>query len=210
MARIEERCHTLGPGVRTVIWVQGCPLRCRECVAVEMLPFEGGTAIAVDALARRLLALASLEGLTLSGGEPFAQPEPLVALVNRVRAARPDLSVMSYSGFTLERLRGRRATPPQRALLERLDLLIDGPYLPELHGDLLWRGSSNQRLHVLSDRHPELRHITDRSSGFMVRVNADGSFRWDGVPAVRGFRAHLARLLAAQGLRLVDDDEDPT
>jgi len=150
VSRVLDRCEVLGPGVRAVIWVQGCPLRCSGCIAPEMLSFEGGTVRTVAELTSWLCSLDEVEGVTLSGGEPFAQAEALALLLDEVRAVRPYFTAMSYSGFTLAAL--RRGTPAQQALLGRLDILIDGPYQPAKHGDLRWRGSSNQRLVPLTER----------------------------------------------------------
>lgn len=200
VARVSERCGVLGPGTRFVVWVQGCPLACPGCVAVETWDPGGGIAVPVAELAGRILAAPGVDGLTLSGGEPFAQAAALVRLVDRVRAAR-DISVMSYSGYTLEWLR-RRGSSAQRALLAGLDLLVDGPYRRELHADLRWRGSSNQRLHLLGPRHADLARTEDRGVGLEVEVSGDGGIHWMGVPPVPDFRAGFERSLRRQGIIL--------
>lgn len=69
LARRSNRCTVLGPGVRAVFWVQGCPLRCPGCVAPETLPFAGGEVVPVSRLADEIIALNEIEGLTFSGGE---------------------------------------------------------------------------------------------------------------------------------------------
>lgn len=197
LSRIAESTTVLGPGVRAVVWVQGCPLRCTGCLAPEGLPFEGGETWPVAALADRLNALpAEVTGVTFSGGEPMAQPAALAALVDRLRASR-DWSVMSYSGFTLEAL--RHGDPARRDLLDRLDILVDGPYLPDRHGALLWRGSDNQRVHYLTDRHTP--PAQDRSAGLQFDVQ-DGTVHWSGVPPVPGFRAGFERALRQEGIDL--------
>ncbi|WP_307806874.1 4Fe-4S single cluster domain-containing protein [Streptomyces sp. FH025] len=191
----------LGPGERAVIWVQGCPLRCRGCVAEETLPFapaESGRPVAelVDWLA----ALPGIEGVTLSGGEPFAQAEALADLLDGLRERRPELSAMAYSGFRLAAL--RRGTPGQRALLERLDVLVDGPYVAARHADLRWRGSTNQTVHLLTPRYAAVAAEPDSSAGIQLSVGLDGAVSWAGVPAVPGFRAELERRLSAGGFEL--------
>ena len=208
VARVAERCRVLGPGTRSVVWVQGCALRCRECIAPEALPMSGGRELTAKELSARLLGAAQ-PGLTLSGGEPFLQAAALVELVDRMRERRPGLSVMSYSGYTLARLR-RRGDAAQRALLARLDILVDGPYLPERHAALRWRGSSNQRLHVLSDRHPDLLAELDLPSGIDVEIDPDGRMRWSGVPPIRGFQEQLEGSLIASGLAVQGDRRSPT
>jgi anaerobic ribonucleoside-triphosphate reductase activating protein len=203
VSRLLDRTRVLGPGARAVVWVRGCPLRCAGCIAAEDLPFEGGTRWSVPRLAGWLNGLpADVTGLTFSGGEPMAQAGALARLVDAVRADR-DWSTMSYSGFTLERLR-RHGDPDQRALLERLDLLVDGPYLEHRHADLRWRGSDNQRVHHLSARHAPL--DDDRSAGVEMTV-VDGALRWTGVPAVPGFRAAFESAMAREGAPLAMEEE---
>lgn len=198
VSRVVERTSVLGPGIRAGVWVRGCPLRCAGCVSPEDLTFEGGRIWDVRAMAARLNALPEqVTGVTFSGGEPMAQAAALAELVDRLRAER-DWSVMSYSGFTLERLRAR-GDPGQRALLERLDILVDGPYLVRRHADLLWRASTNQRLHFLTDRHT--RPPREASAGIEL-VISDHELHWVGVPGVPGFRAAFEEALRREGVLL--------
>jgi anaerobic ribonucleoside-triphosphate reductase activating protein len=203
LSRFAASTAVLGPGRRAVVWVHGCPLRCPGCIAPEDLPFEGGRRWPVPALAARLAVLPpAVTGLTLSGGEPMAQAGALAELVDLIRTGR-DWSVMAFTGFTLERLRGR-GDAGQRALLDRLDILVDGPYVQSRHADLLWRGSVNQRVHFLTDRHtpPD----EDRGAGIEVSV-AGGALRWTGVPPVPGFRDRFESAMARQGASLVANEE---
>ncbi|GAA2136519.1 4Fe-4S single cluster domain-containing protein [Kitasatospora kazusensis] len=200
VARRLDRCTVLGPGVRAVIWVQGCPLRCHGCVAAETLPFDGGVALTVPELTDWLCRLTEVEGVTLSGGEPFAQAAALAELLDAVRARRPDFSAMAYSGYHYAAL--RTGSPDRRALLERLDLLIDGPYVAARHGSLRWRGSANQRVLALGDRYAHVPAEPDVSAGVEVSVESDGSLSWAGVPPTPGFREGLEQRLAARGFAL--------
>ncbi|MFF3264876.1 4Fe-4S single cluster domain-containing protein [Streptomyces sp. NPDC002932] len=200
VARRLDRCTVLGPGARAVIWVQGCPLRCRGCVAAETLPFEGGTVHTVDELADWLSGLPDIEGVTLSGGEPFGQAEALSALLDHVRTRRPEFTAMAYSGFRYEVL--LRGGPERLALLRRLDLLVDGPYVSSARHGLRWRGSSNQRLVALTERYAQVGTEPDTSAGVEMTVEADGSLSWAGVPPTPGFRAGLEERLAARGFVL--------
>ena len=185
VAELHPSCRVLGPGDRFVLWVQGCGIGCRECVSPQWIPFEGGRSVPVDDLAARIVREA-VDGLTISGGEPFAQAAGLARLVRTVRERR-DLSVLSYSGYVVEHLRAR-GTPAQRDLLSLLDILIDGPYLANRQASLRWRGSANQRINLLTDRHEAQRHASDTSAGLQIEVGPDDSVRWLGVPVVRGFR----------------------
>jgi anaerobic ribonucleoside-triphosphate reductase activating protein len=200
LARRTNRCTVLGPGVRAVLWVQGCPFRCPGCVAPDTLPFVGGEVIKVDRLAEELTALPEIEGVTLSGGEPLSQASALVRLIDLVRGVR-DLSFMSYTGHTLEQL-ARRATSPQRELLRRLDILVDGPYVQSRHTNLIWRGSDNQRVLLLSSRY---RHLAERlnARGTWLEFEADSdTLMWMGIPP-QGFSEAFTLGMARQGLPLV-------
>ncbi len=154
VAQIVDDTEAEGPGRRFAIWVQGCPLRCPGCCNPEMLRFEGGERVEAQDLAARVLSTPGIEGLSLLGGEPFAQAEAAAELAEAVRAG--GLSVMVYSGFTLAELedKKRRGEPGVGALLAACDLLVDGRYerdRPERRRR--WIGSENQVLHFLSDRY---------------------------------------------------------
>lgn len=109
---------------------------------------DGGQLIPVSALAVEI-ALSGMDGLTVSGGEPFLQAEALADLIDRIRARR-DMGVIVYTGYTIEHLRQQ---PEARSLLERIDLLIDGPYIQALDDGRSLRGSSNQRVICLTERY---------------------------------------------------------
>ncbi len=149
-----------GPGRRYALWVQGCPLRCPGCCNPHMLAFETAEILSVDAIADEVLASSGIEGVTFLGGEPFSQAEALAALARRCRDA--GLSVMVFSGYTLEHLR-RAGEPGWSELLGATDLLVDGPYLQPRHAtDRRWIGSDNQRVHFLTERYP---HLDDGDGG---------------------------------------------
>ena len=137
-----------GPGLRFVIWTQGCSLGCADCCNPHLWNAAGGEDWSQDALWGRLSEARArhptLEGLTLVGGEPFEQDAALAALCGRARAA--GLSVMAFSGYTRAELEARGS-----ALLEEVDLLVDGRYEVERYtAARRWIGSTNQTLHFLS------------------------------------------------------------
>jgi anaerobic ribonucleoside-triphosphate reductase activating protein len=153
VAQVVPCTEAEGPGRRFALWFQGCPLRCPGCCNPEMLPFEGGQALrlgeVVDWL-REVTAAHALEGITLLGGEPLAHAAGAAALARAAHSL--GLTVMAFSGFTLEEAR-RLPDPAVAELLAETDILVDGPYrrdLPETRRR--WIGSSNQRVHFLSDR----------------------------------------------------------
>lgn len=133
-----------GPGFRFACFVQGCPHHCPGCHNPDSHDPDGGREMTVEEVSGELLKNPLTDGLTLSGGEPFAQAEDCLALA---RAAHEHgLNVWSYSGWTFEHLRDA-GTEAQRALLAELDVLVDGPFLlAERTLSLPWRGSRNQRV----------------------------------------------------------------
>jgi len=133
-----------GPGFRCTIFFQGCRLNCPGCHNAALQNFQGGRIETVPALIERYFSNPLLDGITLSGGEPFEQARSAKLLAQA--AHEKALHVISYSGYTFEFLRdsGRE---DWRELLEEVDVLVDGPYKAELRDlTLLWRGSKNQRL----------------------------------------------------------------
>lgn len=138
----------LGPGRRVALWVRGCRLACPGCMSREL--WDNGTPEPlVDIAAQLDPLLRDADGLTISGGEPLDQAEALLALLRLLRRTR-DVEVLCYSGYKLEDL--RRRGPTVTILLSELDMLIDGPFMRHLPNTLRWRGSDNQRLHLLSAR----------------------------------------------------------
>ena len=143
-----------GPGIRYVVFVQGCPHGCPGCHNPQTHPFEGGYEADLDEIVAQVREDPLLQGVTFSGGEPFCQPEALCTLARRLRPYIKDLVV--YSGYTLEQLEemaGQR--PAVGELLALCDVLIDGPYI-EAQRDLTrqYRGSANQRVIQLKQRNP--------------------------------------------------------
>jgi len=134
-----------GPGFRYTLFTQGCPHRCPGCHNPETHDFSGGSMMEIDEILAELRQNPLLDGVTFSGGEPFCQADALADLAERVHGM--GLSVMSYSGWTLEELsRMGEADPGVARLLKQSDYLVDGRFvLAERDLDLLFRGSRNQR-----------------------------------------------------------------
>ena len=133
-----------GPGLRYSVFVQGCPHHCPGCHNPESHDFAGGKVADTDALIRPLKTNPLLDGLTLSGGEPMCQPEACAELAAAAHAAR--LNVWCYTGYTWEALL-KEADPARMALLQQVDVLVEGPFiLAERSLELKYCGSRNQRV----------------------------------------------------------------
>ena len=136
-----------GPGLRCVVFTQGCPHHCAGCHNPDTHAPDGGYTVQTDELFALFSENPLLSGITFSGGEPFLQPEALCAVAVKVKAVGGN--VMTYTGYTFEQLCSVAPRNPGMAhLLALTDILVDGPYveaLRDLEG-LRFRGSSNQRL----------------------------------------------------------------
>jgi anaerobic ribonucleoside-triphosphate reductase activating protein len=153
----------------------------------------GGVEAAVEDVATWIQSVETTN-LTISGGEPTDQAASLVELLDLLDH---EVRVTVYSGYDLSALRAR-SDVEINALLARADLLIAGPYVRSLHASLLWRGSSNQRIHNLSGRIPIQ---GDVSAGVEFRAGR-GTVGAVGVPPSRDFRSTFAKRFREQGLDL--------
>lgn len=134
-----------GPGVRYVVFFQGCPHHCKGCQNPDTWDPEGGEEILLEDLIDELNRTKYLDGVTLSGGEPFWQPEAARAVADA--AHEKGLSVWAYTGWTYEAIASGAAGARAREALGHVDVLVDGPFVQELLSkECIYRGSSNQRL----------------------------------------------------------------
>lgn len=151
---VAETCvgtRALGPGLRSVLWVQGCPFHCRECVAPDWIPNAGGRETDPVELAGELLADPRVGGFTFSGGEPMSQATALTRLIRAARRQR-DLTLICFTGYRLTELRAEDPGPGVADLLAETDVLIDGRYVAARNDGRGLRGSSNQQIHFLTGR----------------------------------------------------------
>jgi anaerobic ribonucleoside-triphosphate reductase activating protein len=174
IAQVVPFTEAEGPGKRFAVWFQGCPLRCPGCCNPEYLPFKGGETRTLREMAdwmRQAREETGIEGITLLGGEPTAHAPAAAALA---RAARElGLSVMTFSGYTIEQLR-ESPEPAVGELLALTDILVDGPYDREQpDSERRWVGSRNQRIHFLTGRY----HFDEqwrRPNTLEIRVDRTG------------------------------------
>lgn len=141
----------LGPGARAALWLAGCPLACPGCITPELQDETAGYLLTVDDVYHRLLKLpCSLSGITLTGGEPFAQTEGLADLCQKLKVKRPQWNILLFTGYQLTYL--KRLGDQETRLLAQLDLLVDGPYMENKPSPEPLLASCNQQLHALSPR----------------------------------------------------------
>ncbi|MDR0914729.1 MAG: anaerobic ribonucleoside-triphosphate reductase activating protein [Oscillospiraceae bacterium] len=146
LAGIIRESFVDGPGVRMAVFVQGCPHRCPGCHNPQSWDFDGGYWGSVEKIIAVAKANSLLQGITLSGGEPFCHAEPLAKLA--AMAHEIGLNVVTFSGYTFEELTAGFSTNPfWQELLQNTDILIDGKFvLAQKSLELKFRGSKNQRV----------------------------------------------------------------
>jgi anaerobic ribonucleoside-triphosphate reductase activating protein len=198
----------LGPGRRIGLWVQGCSIHCPGCVSQDTWPRDRKKAIAVrDLLAWcRKVSGDALDGVTISGGEPFEQPQALRALLSGLIAWRRerhlDFDILCYSGMPQRKLEKEHA-----ATLALLDAIIPEPYVDTLPLGAVWRGSKNQPLVPLSTRgRARYASYQGASAETQKRMQAavEGGRVWMiGIPG-RGDMAAVEALCASRGLTLTE------
>lgn len=131
-----------GPGLRLIVFTQGCFRHCKGCHNPDTHDPAGGYLADTRDIAKVYERNVLLSGVTFSGGEPFLHSGPLTEIANAVH--RRSGSVMTYTGYTLEEI---MALTPRNPLLDATDILVDGPFIQALASkELQFRGSSNQRI----------------------------------------------------------------
>lgn len=166
----------LGPGRRFALWVQGCRKSCEGCIAPTLRDTAGGRIVSTDELAEEIIC-SDCEGLSISGGEPFLQADELARLILTVRATRPDIGVIVYTGYFYEDLLQDNDTDK---LLNVTDILIDGEYVAAFDDGMAMRGSSNQRVLFLTDRYRPSDLPRRRTNRFIF---SGGTMRMIGIPS---------------------------
>ena len=182
---VEPRSRANGPGARFVVWLQGCTLACPGCFNPGTHA-AGGREVEVEELADQLARAAagggggggSVEGLSLSGGEPLQQAAGAAALLEAARGL--GLSTLAFSGYTLDEI---RALPEGPAVLARLDVLIDGRYVAGARLATGLRGSANQRIHLLTARYT--RADVEATPVAEVRIGPTGEVVLTGVDPLK-------------------------
>ena len=146
--KIDKCSVSNGVGVRTVLWVSGCDIRCRNCHNPQTWDFDSGIPFTEEAMQELLYDLSKpyIKGLTLSGGHPLDphNAPKVLEIVKRVKMVFPNKDIWIYSGYVWEDI---IKDDILKEILKRTDVLVDGAYIDELRDiSLPFRGSSNQRI----------------------------------------------------------------
>lgn len=152
--RIKRICYpvrVLGPGERVGIWVTGCRFHCEGCMSPELQSFCAGREIPCEKIVAHIKRDApQADGFTISGGEPFEQPEELAKLVRAIRAGFCD-DIIIYTGYTIAELKQMKNESVDY-ILGNIAVLVDGRYQESQNSGTGLRGSDNQCIHIFYNR----------------------------------------------------------
>ena len=145
LAGVERHSSVNGPGVRYVVFFQGCPHHCKGCQNPETWAEDKGYLLAISSLIEDIKKTKYLDGITFSGGDPLYQAGALIEIIKGLKET--GLSFWCYTGWTYEEIRDGKAGEAAKEALSYLDVLFDGPFIREKKStSCLFRGSTNQRL----------------------------------------------------------------
>ncbi len=179
LSKVHFPVRALGPGRRIGIWFQGCSIRCPGCMSRDTWAAPRTFATVEALVAKISVWLPEADGITISGGEPFDQPEALAALLAQVHLLS-ECSILVYSGYPFETLLDKH---PQ--VLAAIDVLISEPFDGTQQQKALLRGSANQQVRCLTERGAALWRLAQAGceGGLDLIIEADGSVWMAGIPA---------------------------
>jgi len=165
-----------GPGLRWVLWLQGCNLACPGCFNPETHPFNAGQRMEISSLAKSILdAQEHIEGISISGGEPFIQAQELAVFLEMIRQ-QSRLSVLIFTGYSLNEL---GSIPSASRVLQLTDVLIAGRYVQSRRIASGLIGSDNKKIHLLTNRYT--REDILASFEAEVHIQIDGGILLTGI-----------------------------
>lgn len=156
VARILYPVKVLGPGDRIGIWLCGCNRACPGCSNPELWSPRPEFELSIENLYHlidQVLSNHPVDGITITGGEPFQQADDLWKLISRLSNQVPDILV--YSGYRLQELYDLN-DPAVNSVLNNIATLVDGAYIQQLNDNSSLRGSSNQQIHILKDEYRDM------------------------------------------------------
>ena len=207
VAATMSHSRTNGPGIRAVIWVQGCTIGCPGCYNAFTHPHQQQTLVDARSIADWVASLKDIEGVSFSGGEPFEQSQAVYLAILAIKEVNPKLTFFSYSGYDLEDLKSSNE-PNVSNLLSELDMLSAGPYIHSQRSqEILWRGSKNQKLHYLTDAYSKEKEKEWKESSpveeFLLIDDAIqfSGFEGPGSPFLRSFNREFRTKTNGEGLK---------
>ncbi|MEJ5307837.1 MAG: 4Fe-4S single cluster domain-containing protein [candidate division WOR-3 bacterium] len=173
--------YNLGPSKRFVLWTQGCDIRCEGCISQHTWDKMGGIEVSVEELIKKMIVSkkSGCEGITISGGEPFLQYGSLLILLKEIKREYDDILV--YTGYRFENIKNEF-----KSCLRYISVLIDGKYIKDKKSNLIWRGSNNQKMIILSKknviREKYEKYRRKRKNNIFQRFKFENEFIISGIP----------------------------
>jgi anaerobic ribonucleoside-triphosphate reductase activating protein len=205
VSRIHFPVTTLGPGRRIGIWFQGCSIRCPGCISMDTWTQGRGTTTIEEVVDAITPWIGAADGVTVSGGEPFDQPDALFELLARIRS-KTEADILVFTGYPWTTISGMFVISPVL-----IDALVTGPFDINQQQTLALRGSDNQELHLITERgrarfasFERPAAARDRSVDVMFDENGDVWFA--GIPARDDFR-RLQVLFESKGSTLSTSED---
>lgn len=165
-----------GPGRRASLWVKGCSIKCKGCFNPEFIKKEPENLVDVSEIIKMIDQCNRIEGLTITGGEPFDQAEPCFEIGKWVK--NKGLNLLIFTGYTFSQLK-KSKNPFSKKLIEISDILITGKYIEKLKCSSSLKGSRNQRIIILNKNIP----ISDgKNPEFEFIINKEGNIIISGFP----------------------------
>jgi anaerobic ribonucleoside-triphosphate reductase activating protein len=174
---ILENAHLYGPGLRLVIWLQGCSIHCQNCCNQHLWSNTLNKQIAPTELAELIISNDQIEGITYLGGEPTDQLEDILLTSKLLKLHFK--TIVLFTGKTKSSLTLKK----EKELIKYTDILKSGPYITRLHNEYLQlRGSTNQKITITSDIYKDYK-IIDDSNVAILKLNSDGQMILKGYPS---------------------------
>ncbi len=189
----------LGPGVRLGVWLQGCTIHCKGCIDQGSWNFSDEKKVDINEVEKIIAAFAPrrVDGVTISGGEPFDQPEALEKIISFCREITGG-DILVYSGYSYA---GLKVNFPD--ILKKIDVIITEPFVETEKDELIWRGSDNQKIRLISDKARAIYPKNINKTKYTVRniqiSNDEGKIFIVGIPA-RNDLFKISRLLEKKGM----------
>ena len=185
----------LGPGKRFVLWMQGCEKKCSRCINPQGQRKTGGILYTKDSMLDIIKKQKNINGVTISGGEPFLQYDSLCALISQIRK-ETCLDVMVYTGYYLHELIEKYGNDIFNYCLCNIDILIDGPYIEKLDMGSMYRGSDNQEIYCFTGRYDsflnKIKEAKNRDIEFIIDNNSDTYMV--GIPEKKFFEKYISKM----------------
>lgn len=176
ISHVVNSTEVLGPGKRFVLWVQGCKKKCFKCINPAGQDLNGGYIVTIKELFESICNQKGIQGITISGGEPFLQFPAVFKLVMMIKEYT-NLDIMLYSGYTYEEICCKFSNTIIQLFFDNIDIFVDGQYVDELNDNQLYRGSSNQKFYFFTNKYKAFReqieNASDRTIEFEVTENSD-------------------------------------